>query len=102
MFVNCLSPFFSCYSPATQPPTYRSSGRSLRKDEHDTGPLQVSSLPILVLFMDAWINKAKPPQKKKKSDVKMVEVKEMPLKKNPNSFITSGTKKAIKKILFKK
>lgn len=27
----------------------------------------------------------------------MVEVKEMPLKKTPNSFITSGTKKAIKK-----
>lgn len=98
MFVNCLSPFFSCYCPATQPPTYRSSGWSLRKDEHDTGPLQVSSLPILVLFMDAWINKAKTKKKKKKkSDVKMVEVKEMPLKKTPNSFITSGTKKAIKK-----
>lgn len=96
MFVNCLSPFFSCYSPATQPPTYRSSGRSLRKDEHDTGPLQVSSLPILVLFMDAWINKAKPPPKKK-SDVKMVEVKEMPLKKNPKQFHNLWNKESNKK-----
>lgn len=62
--------------------------------------LAPSKSPHFLFSCSSWtlgLTKQKPKKKKKKSDVKMVEVKEMPLKKTPNSFITSGTKKAIKK-----
>lgn len=70
MFVNCFSPFSSCYCPA---PPHHSSGLYWLKDKHDTGP-QILSLPVHALFMDTW-------EKKKKKDGVMVEVGETVLKK---------------------